>query len=217
MNIPEGIEIENGFDPGEMSGGRIAERGAFVVIVGPDGVGKSGLARALVEMAPVESAYFHFRPPISGGLRASVPAEKEPRTKNRRKPALLLGWLRLSLAFVRFWVGYLISVRPILGRGGLVVGDRWAYGYLVQPRALRYGGPTWLASLMVKCLPSPDLVVNLTAPLHEIHRRKQELTVEEIAAELEAWDRIPAPRMIRLDALETSHGMADRVMSVLSP
>lgn len=199
-----------------MSDDRIAEKGAFVVIVGPDGVGKSGLAQALVEIAPGETGYFHFRPPIRGRLRPSVPTEMKPTTKNRSKPLLLLGWLRLSVSFVRFWAGYLLRVRPVVGRGGLVIGDRWAYGYLVQPLALRYGGPPWLASLMIRSLPSPDLVVNLTAPPKEIHLRKQELTPDEIAAELEAWNRIPAPKVIRLDALETSRGMAYRVMSELS-
>jgi thymidylate kinase len=199
-----------------MSGHRIVERGAFVVIVGPDGVGKSGLARALLDMAPVETGYFHFRPPIRGRLRQSIPTEIQPATKNRTKPLLLLGWLRLAVAFVRFWAGYLVCIRPALGHGGLIIGDRWAYGYLVQPLALRYGGPPWLASLMIRSLPSPDLVVNLTAPPREIHRRKQELSLEEIAAELQAWARIPAARMVRLDALETSWDMAECVLSELS-
>ena len=187
-----------------------------MVIVGPDGVGKSGLARALLDMAPAETGYFHFRPPIRGPLRQSIPIEIQPTTKNRAKPLLLLGWLRLAVAFVRFWAGYLLSIRPAVGRGGLIIGDRWAYGYLVQPLALRYGGPPWLASLMIRSLPSPDLVVNLTAPPREIHRRKQELTLEEIAAELQAWTRIPAARMIRLDALDTSRDMAESVLSELS-
>ena len=187
-----------------------------MVIVGPDGVGKSGLAQALLEIAPGEAGYFHFRPPIRGRLRQSVPTEIQPTTKNRTEPLLLLGWLRLAVAFARFWTGYLLSIRPVLGRGGLVVGDRWAYGYLVQPLALRFGGPPWLASVMIRTLPSPDLVLNLTAPPSEIHRRKQELTIDEIAAELEAWNRIPAARMVRLDALESSRGMAQFVLSELT-
>jgi thymidylate kinase len=199
-----------------MSLGHKAERGAFVVVVGPDGVGKSGLARALIEMAPGKAGYFHFRPPTRGPLQPDVPFETRPATKNRRKPSVPLGWVRLAVAFVRFWVGYMSTVRPMLEQGGFVVGDRWAYGYLVQPLALRYGGPPWLASMMIKGLPSPDLVVNLTAPPEEIHRRKQELTVEEIATEMGAWDRIPAPRMLRVDAMDTSRSMAHRVVSELN-
>jgi hypothetical protein len=59
-------------------------------------------------------------------------------------------------------------------------------------------------------------VVNLIAPPVEIHRRKQELTVEEITAEMDGWNRIPAPKMLELDAMETSQAMAHRVLSELS-
>jgi thymidylate kinase len=170
----------------------------------------------MIEMARGEVGYFHFRPPVWDRLRTSVPIEEQQTTKNRHKPSLLLGWVRLGLAFVRFWAGYVMTVRPVLHRGGLVIGDRWAYGYLVQPLALRYGGPMWLASVMIKALPRPDLVLNLIAPPEDIHRRKQELTVEEIRAEMEAWNRIPAPRMLTVDALETPREMAERVMSEMN-
>ena len=186
-----------------------------MVVVGPDGVGKSGLARTLLEMAPVESGYFHFRPPLRRPLLRGVPSDEAPTPKNRAEPSVPLGWLRLGLAFIRFWAGYIAAVRPAVRQGGLVVGDRWAYGYLVQPRGLRYGGPRWLADVMVRSLPSPDLVVNLIAPPIEIHRRKQELTTDEIADELKAWDGIPAPRMMTIDALETSQEMAARVLREL--
>lgn len=198
-----------------MSAGPVSRKGAFVVVVGPDGVGKSDLARALLEIAPVFSGYFHFRPPIRHPLLSSVPNDESPALKNLDKPSVPLGWLRLCLAFVRFWAGYEAAVRPAIRRGGLVIGDRWAYGYLVQPRALRYGGPRWLAQVMINRLPSPDLVVNLAAPPFEIRRRKQELTAEQIADELDAWARIPVPRMITVDALQTSWDMADRVISEL--
>jgi thymidylate kinase len=191
-------------------------RGAFVVVVGPDGVGKSGLARSLLELAPAECGYFHFRPPIGNPLRGDVPLDESPPPKNRTRPSVPLGWVRLGVGFVRFWVGHLATVLPAVRRGSLVVGDRWAYGYLVQPRALRYGGPSRLARYAIRCLPKPDLVINLTAPVEEIHRRKQELTPGEIAAELKAWSAIPAPKMITIDARQTSRDMAARVLTELT-
>lgn len=186
-----------------------------MVVVGPDGVGKSGLAAALLDVAPGPSCYFHFRPPLRGPLLTEVPDDPAPPEKNRDVGWAPVGWLRLGLNFIRFWLGYLRLVRPAIRRGALVVCDRWAYGYVVQPAPLRYAGPRWLASLVIQLLPTPHLVVNLVAPPAEIYRRKQELTAMEIAGELEAWGRLPAPRLITLDAMQSSREMADLVVAEL--
>jgi len=186
-----------------------------VVMVGPDGVGKSSLADALLERSLVRAGYFHFRPPLRGSLPTRVPTDfARPKHQSPTWPPV--GWIRLGLAFARFWMGYLRVVRPMVRDGGLVVGDRWAYGYLVQPAALRFGGPPWLARLMVGWLPSPDLVVNLVAPAAEIHRRKQELTEEEIFDELRAWASLPAPRILTVDALRSPRDMAAEILSELA-
>jgi thymidylate kinase len=111
-----------------------------------------------------------------------------------------LGWLRLLRSFVLFWVGFTRTVRPALKGGTLVVGDRWAYSYLVQPGPLRFRGPKWLAAWAIRALPQPDLVVNLTATVEVILERKRELSPEEVAAELVAWSSLPLPQLLTLDA-----------------
>jgi hypothetical protein len=167
--------------------------GVFVVLVGPDGVGKTSVARALCELAEPSTAYFHFRPPV---LRSMAPAPPDvsapPPAKAPLTGSHLLGWLRLARNLVWFWAAYLVTVLPALRAGRLVVGDRWAYGYLVQPFALKYYGPAWLAFLVVRLFPRPDLVANLSAPPEVIRRRKQELSAQQIEAELGAWSVLPA-------------------------
>jgi len=44
-----------------------------------------------------------------------------------------------------------------------VVADRWIYGYVVQPAALRFYGPSWLALAALRVLPRPNLVVSSLA------------------------------------------------------
>ena len=111
-----------------------------------------------------------------------------------------MGWVRLAVNFGRFWAGYLRRVAPARRRGTLVVGDRWAYGYLAQSYALKYYGPDWLARTAIRALPQPDLVVNLAAPAEVIHERKQELSIADIRLEMGHWEMLPSKNLLTVDA-----------------
>jgi thymidylate kinase len=148
--------------------------GCFVVLVGPDGVGKTTVARALLAQHQGPAGYFHFLP-LDGPLPRSPDAASIPPPKAGPGGSPVLGWIRLLRNAARCWVGYLRVVRPALKRHWLIVGDRWMYGYVVQPDTLKFHGPDLLALAVLRLLPSPHLIVNLTAPPHVIRARKQEL------------------------------------------
>lgn len=90
-----------------------------------------------------------------------------------------------------FTIGFWTTVRPHQRRRTLVIGDRWLYGYVAQPWALRYYGPHWLARAAISAVPRPDLVASLTAPPDIVRVRKPELSHEEIQQELDAWADLP--------------------------
>ena len=70
--------------------------GRFIVLVGPDGVGKTTVARALMQRHSGPAAYFHFLPPIQGSLaQAPDPGSAPPLPKAHPGGSRLLGWLRL--------------------------------------------------------------------------------------------------------------------------
>jgi len=179
------------------------------VLVGPDGVGKTEVARELLRRCG--GRYFHFRPPSrAGGLRESPPTDGAPK-KNHTGP-FPLGPLRLIRNFILFWSGYLTSIRPTLRSGNNVFGDRWAYGYLVQPTSLKFSGPDWLARLAIRALPNPDVVINLVAEPETVRRRKPELTLDEIRRELEAWTTLPVERLVAVDAEPSVNEIVDRLV-----
>jgi energy-coupling factor transporter ATP-binding protein EcfA2 len=180
--------------------GRRLDAGAFVALVGPDGVGKTTVAAALIKMRTDRAAYFHFRPTLVDGLSATLPSKSSASPKFYGTGIRAFGWLRLLRNVLLFWIGYLMTVKPKVTQGTLVVGDRWAYGYIVQPIPLRFFGPAWMARLGVRLMPQPDLVACLVAPPETIRGRKSELTVDEISQELARYGDIPVHNLRSYDA-----------------
>ena len=206
-------------DPSEMSTGTTplsTSRGHLIILVGPDGVGKTTVARALITQHGPPAAYFHFLPPIFGRLPSAPDPASAPPPKGGSGNSRVLGWIRILRNAARCWVSYLRTVRPALKSGWLVVGDRWMYGYLVQPHSLKFGGPDLLARAVVRLLPRPHLIVNLTAPADLIRVRKQELTLSQIERELRAWSSLRLPNFQTFDATRPPHAIAEEILATVA-
>lgn len=179
-------------------------RGALVALAGPDGVGKTTVARTLLDGHAGPTGYVHFRPPMNGALEDGPPVvgiEGPPKEFGSETTLdVVVGWIRLFRSLGSFWVGYLRTVRPAIKTGALVVADRWAYGYIVQPRALKFYGPPWLARWAVDKMPKPNVLAVLQAPPDVVHARKDQLTLEQIESELTAWAELPCHDPVFVDA-----------------
>ena len=114
-------------------------------------------------------------------------------------------------------MGYLATVRPALKQGWLIVGDRWMYGYLVQPHALKFQGPDALARAVLRLLPRPHLIVNLAAPPDVIRERKQELSLSQIEQELRAWSSLRVANVRTFDATQLPSESAAEILATLAP
>jgi thymidylate kinase len=158
---------------------RLTLRGAFIVFLGPDGVGKTTMLReissGLGPLFPVRTI-FRWRPAVFA--RAPRPA----RLPHSKPPRGLRGSiLYLLFAAIDFIAGYLLVTRWVLAQSGLVIFDRYYHDLLVDPVRYRYAGPMWLVRALTKLVPPRNILfLVLDADERTILSRKQQLPFDEI-------------------------------------
>jgi len=166
--------------------------GLFVVILGPDGVGKSTLvgrlAESLEQAAFSRFRLFHWRPNVivpqkETGLTVADPHDEPPR-------GMLGSIVTLFGIFLDYWLGFIFILRPLLARSGLIVFDRYYHDLLIDPIRYRYGGPMWLARFVGRLVPPPDLLfLVLDADDQVILSRKREVPLDELRRQRESYQQ----------------------------
>ncbi|NUS38011.1 MAG: hypothetical protein HOQ02_03185 [Lysobacter sp.] len=192
------------------------QRGIFVAILGPDGAGKSTLARGLLEAAPPWCAsvqYQHVRPRLFG--RRDEP-DAHPHAHGRPgrfRTICKLGYLWLDCGF-----GYLLVTRPALARGTLCVSDRCFHDLLVDPLRYRCAPLRLLPRLLARLLPLPDLLLVLDAPQATVLARKVELAPAEVERQRTAYralaSALPCGRV--LDAAQPAETVLDEAVHCIA-
>jgi thymidylate kinase len=159
----------------------------WVVVLGPDGAGKSSVITEIGDGVAAGFAgcdSYHLTALNLHG-RQGAKANCDPHGKAER--SFLVTLFKLAYLFLLNWVGYLVAVLPKVESGRLVLFDRYFLDCLVDSR--RYRIPVscrWLARLVAKWVPEPDLYLVLDAPASVLRIRKQE--VSEIEAERQRWE-----------------------------
>jgi thymidylate kinase len=182
--------------------------GLHVVMLGPDGVGKSTVVEVLqrdlapafcgIEYGTFAPALLPHKPPPDGG---GQPHAKPPRSL----PASIikaLWWI------VYYSLGYHFTTRPILGRGGLALNHRYCVDAIVDRRRYRYNGPDWLLTLAWRLARKPDLVFLLDAPPEVVQARKKEVAFEETVRQRDAYRKLVEP-MVNGHVIDSTQPVAD--------
>ena len=160
---------------------RNGRRGLWVVVLGPDGAGKSSVIAGLGSGGAAGFAgcdTYHLRPAF---LQRKRPLTPNCDPHGRAARGALISVFKLAYLLAANWLGYLGVVRPRLSRGTLVLFDRYFPDCLVDP--VRYRLPRScrrLTELIAAMIPQPDLCVVLDAPADSLWERKHEVSRAEM-------------------------------------
>ena len=156
-----------------------------VVVLGPDGAGKSTVIRGLSSWLEQQGIFVkvrHLKPNVAKlGFGKPVTIVVDPHGKPPR--STLLSIAKIVVWLLEEWLASFIEGR----KETLLLYDRYYHDLLVDPLRYRYGGPTWAAILIGKLMPKPDLWVLLDAPANVLQARKSEVSLKETARQRDAY------------------------------
>lgn len=173
--------------------------GALVLIVGPDGAGKSSLAAELERrLAPYFRGIhrYHWRPRCLPNLGALLARQASEDSSNPHglgvRPPIVSG---LSLLY--YWVDYLmgrVQFRILRSRSRLILLERGWDDMIVDPTRYRMAPLPRLHRTLRSLVFKENLMLVLTADARTIGARKGELTEREIARQTEEWRSLAADK-----------------------
>lgn len=167
--------------------------GFFLVLVGPDGAGKSTVTATLLE--ELERSFrrtwrFHWRPGLLPKLGRGSGAPVTAADAAPAETSKYRGFVSLA-RFVYYWLdfvfGYWLRIYPRRAQSTFIVGERYFPDVLVHPARYGFAVPAWLMRFAAKWVPSPDLLVVLSDDPQAIYARKAELSPLKIAQQIEAY------------------------------
>ncbi len=180
--------------------------GVLIVILGPDGAGKSTTTQKISEFfGPLFTGNRNimWRPQVlMPSPKIDVPSFDPPHTKPPY--SALRSVIKLFAVVADYCVAYPTLMWSLLSRRTLITIDRDIHDILVDQVRYRYGGPVWLMKIAVALAPLPDTVyLILDAEDNIILNRKKEVAPEELSRQRKAYAdlaaKLPNSSVIRTD------------------
>lgn len=175
------------------------KRGVFLVLLGPDGSGKSTVLNTIKNEMNYQlfnniiCHHGHFGIlPRFGELLRKLKKQNEPLGyTNSASPKEVHSSIKASLYILYYGLDYFlgrISIGYNRARSNLVIFDRYYHDYYLQHSWDKV--PRFLLRLVERTVPKPDILFLLEAPPDMIHERKPELSVREISSQQERMFKI---------------------------
>jgi thymidylate kinase len=173
--------------------------GFSIVLLGPDGSGKSTIAKYTLERV---SGSFHggrvqyWRPyllPAMGKLKFWNPSEEvsiNPRPHDHPEQNRFKSLLRFFYYLTDYLIGYPIKIYWAKVKKNIIIFDRYYYDYLVDLYRYQFNIPRWVPKLFLPLIPAPNMTIYLDADPAILHKRKQELPVQELKRQVKEFKKV---------------------------
>jgi thymidylate kinase len=169
---------------------KLKKKSFFIVLIGPDGSGKTTLSKMLIDEINAKTScfskayYIHGRFGILANLSRLI--GKKENTNEMKFEQILkdqkikkYSQSRISIYMIYYLFDYILGSLVLLKNrfsNTLIVADRYFYDYFYQNEFKKY--PKILKFFYAIFAPKPDLLIYLKANPKDIFNRKPELTVE---------------------------------------
>ena len=199
--------------------------GIFLVLLGPDGSGKSTIAEHIMKSEVLRKLfmnkrYFHSRFDFLPPLRKYLPFCTRTKTSSvsTSQQTKTYGMLRAMVYPIYYGMSYFLG-HPLLWKekacSGLVIFDRYFYDFLIQRELMKC--PKWIIRWIGKLIPRPNIIIFLQTKPEIVYERKQELTIDEIERQNKACERFidGFPSAISIDASSSVEKIVDQIKRII--
>jgi thymidylate kinase len=201
--------------------------GILIATAGPDGAGKStllGRVGAVLSETfyPIKKQYMGWKYfilptkrllrrlqntlPRSGGGRKSTSGPVQDNHPSWAHNFSVLHYL------LDLWARYLLEIRPVLARGGLVLCDRYFFDFLVQDVWICRN--FWARRILSAMTPQPSVAILLSGDPEAIAARKRENSTAETQRQIAAFALLTGNNGAVLE-LDATDALNDNVSAVL--
>lgn len=162
--------------------------GVFIVLLGPDGSGKSSIGGPLTDrltdrLGSDGALHFHWKP-----FRAFAPRDPGPVSSPHARPVRsgIASRAYLLLHWFEFLLGSWLTIQPRLIRGIPVIGERYFLDVWLDPIRYRLDLGSWTGVPSLLGVRKPDIVLCLVATPETLQRRKTEVPLAATTQQLNA-------------------------------
>lgn len=163
--------------------------GVFVVLIGPDGCGKSSISEGIqnglnISLKKDKSRVVHWKPRVfSTPKDASGAGDPHGQVLRGRVGSVLF----FCCHWAEFFLGYWKVIKPVVFRNGMVIVERYYYDFFVDQKRFRLNVPGWIVKAGFVFVKKPDMVFCMDAEPEILQARKKEVSFEETQRQRNAY------------------------------